>query len=318
VYADVTYNLTKELQFTGGVRYFKQDFTDTGAAALYDYGIPPVPTTGHQPTSKTVGRVAVTYEYLPGQHAYALWSQGFRRGGANGLLVTTGAFADEAPNQYGPDLVNNYEVGFKGQFQNSVSYSIDGFYMPWTNPQICGLTPEANLACWNAKKAVSEGFEVMLDTPLGLPGLRFHLEGTFANAHLTEQYSYPDYLGNIVGYPGEQLPLSPKESGAATLSYTQTVGRDWQLVATLNNTYTAAEVTNYFVILGQKPTNVPALDLLNASISLSNGVWSVGVFGTNITNKYELLSSGDQGLPLAYTSAINQPRIIYLRAGYAF
>jgi outer membrane receptor protein involved in Fe transport len=318
VYADLTYNFAKNWQLTGGARYFKEDFNDLGAAALYDYGIPPTPNSRSAPTSKTVGRLAVSYEYLPGQHAYVLWSQGFRRGGANGLLLTTGAFADEAPNTFGPDLVNNYEVGFKGQFHNTVSYSIDGFYMPWTNPQICGLTPDSNYACWNGKKAISEGFEVMLDTPLGLPGLRFHLEGTYANAHLTEQYSYPDFIGNVTGYPGEQLPLSPRVSGAATLSYTQRVGSGWQLVTTLNNTYTSDEVTNYFAVLGQKPTNTPALDLLNASVSISNGTWNVGIFGTNITNKYEILSTGDQGLPLAYTAVINQPRIIYLRAGYEF
>jgi hypothetical protein len=96
------------------------------------------------------------------------------------------------------------------------------------------------------------------------------------------------------------------------------VGRDWQLVTTLNNTYTSAEVSNYFAVLGQKPTNEPVLDLLNASVSISNGIWSVGIYGTNITNKYEILSTADQGLPLAYTAVINQPRILYLRAGYSF
>ncbi|HUA23974.1 MAG TPA: TonB-dependent receptor [Steroidobacteraceae bacterium] len=318
VYGDITYDFAKNWELTGGVRYFKESFADYGAADLYDYGISTEPNERPAPASKTVGRFAISYEYAPGQHAYALWSQGFRRGGANGLLLATGAFADEAPNTFGPDLVNNYEVGFKGHFENSMSYGVDAFYMPWKNPQICGLTPEANLACWNAKQAKSEGFELMLDTPLVLPGLRFHLEGTYANAHLTQNYTYPDYLGPIQGYAGEQLPLSPRVSAAATLSYTHSVGPDWQLVTTLNNTYTSAEVTNYFVILGQKPTNVPVLDLVDASVSLSNGVWSVGIYGTNVLNKYEFLSTGDQGLPLAYTSAINQPRVVYLKAGYAF
>jgi hypothetical protein len=57
---------------------------------------------------------------------------------------------------------------------------------------------------------------------------------------------------------------------------------------------------------------------VDASISVSNGIWSFGVYGTNMLNKYEFLSSADQGLPLAYTSAINQPRVIYLKAGYSF
>jgi iron complex outermembrane recepter protein len=318
VYGDFTYDFAKNWEITGGVRYFKEGFSDFGAAELYDYGISAPLNERTAPTSKTVGRFAISYEYVPGQHVYALWSQGFRRGGSNGLLLNTGAFADEAPDTFGPDLVNNYEVGFKGHFENTLSYTVAAFYMPWKNPQICGLTPEANLACWNGKQAKSEGFEVMLDTPLVLPGLRFHLEGTYANAHLTQNYSYPDFLGNIVGYAGEQLPLSARVSAAATISYTQNVGPNWQLVTTLNNTYTSNEVTNYFTILGQKPTNVPVLDLVDASVSLSNGIWSVGLYGTNVLNKYEFLSSADQGLPLAYQSAINQPRVVYLKVGYAF
>lgn len=318
IYGDVTYHFARNWQVTGGIRYYKEDFKDTAANFLYDYGLEQPLTTKRATFSKTVGKADISYEYLPGQHVYVLWSQGFRRGGANSLLLKTGAFADEAPSSFGPDMVSNYEIGFKGHFPNTLSYAFDGFYMPWKNPQICGLTPESNYACWNARKAVSEGFEFHLDSPLFVPGLRIMLVGTYANAHLTESYSYPDYFGNIVGYAGEQLPLSPKESGAATLSYTRDIGGNYILSFTLNDTYTSMEPSNYFAVLGQKPTSVPALDLVNASVSVVHNAWRMGIYSTNLTNKYEVLSVGGQGLPIAYNQTINQPRMVYIGAAYSF
>ena len=52
---------------------------------------PTMPATPHEsPASKTVGKVNPSYEYATDQYVYALWSQGFRRGGANSVpLVGT-------------------------------------------------------------------------------------------------------------------------------------------------------------------------------------------------------------------------------------
>ncbi|MGH6681335.1 MAG: TonB-dependent receptor domain-containing protein, partial [Bradyrhizobium sp.] len=318
VYGDLTYHFTRNWQVTGGVRYFREEFTDLGAQYLYDFGVQEPLSLKRSTFSKTVGKIDMSYEYSPGQHVYALWSQGFRRGGTNGGLLPTGAFADEAPATFKPDLVSNYEIGLKGHFANSLSYAVDGFYMPWTDPQICGLTPQANYACWNAKKAVSQGFELNLDSPLFLPGLRVMLVGTYANAHLTENYSYPDFGGNLEGYAGEQLPLSPKESGAATLSYTRDLGSAYSLVVTLNNTYTSAEVTNYFKVLGQKPANTPAMDVVNASVAVIHDAWRIGIYSTNLMNKYEVLTNGTYTAPLSFTQTINQPRMVYIGGDYSF
>jgi iron complex outermembrane receptor protein len=85
VFGELTWHFLQHGAITGGVRHFSQQFTD---AQLYlDYTFPTyIPPTPHQsPASKTVGKVDVSYEYTTGQYVYALWSQGFRRGGANSV-----------------------------------------------------------------------------------------------------------------------------------------------------------------------------------------------------------------------------------------
>ena len=318
VFGELTYHFAKNWQVSGGIRHFNQDFTDTGESEVYTFAETSPLTSRRSTATKTLGKADIAWEFMPGQHVYALWSQGFRRGGANGQLLSTGPFADIAPVLYKPDSVNNHELGIKGRIGGEISYSFDVFYINWKDPQVSGLTPESNYAVWNANAAVSKGFEYELNTPLGLPGLRFATSGTYADAKLTEDYSYPDILGNIVGKSGQQLPGSPKESVAGTLLYGHAVGTNSNLLFTLNDTYTSKVVTSVFAVLGIAPITLPAINLVNASASFSHDKWRVGLYSTNLFNKREILGQTTAGPAMTYTETANIPREIYLRAGYSF
>jgi iron complex outermembrane recepter protein len=318
VFGELTYHFAKNWQLTGGIRHFKQDFTDTGASQIYTFAITSPLTTQRSTATKTLGKASVAWEYETGQHVYALWSQGFRRGGANGQLLSTGPFADLAPQIYKPDSVNNYEIGTKGRIGNEISYSLDVFYIKWKDPQVSGLTPQANFAVWNANAAVSKGFEYELNVPLGVPGLRFATSGTYADAKLTENYSYPDFNGPIAGPNGAQLPGSPKVSVAGTLLYGHPLGAASNLVLTLNDTYTTKIVTSAFPVLGIAPTTIPAINLVNASAAFNHSNWRVGLYSTNLLNKREIVGQSTGGPSLTFTETANRPREIYLRAGYSF
>ncbi len=318
VFGELTYHFAKNWQVSGGIRHFKQDFSDTGESEVYTFLESSPLTTRNSTATKTLGKADVAWEYVPGQHIYALWSQGFRRGGANGQLLPTGPFADIAPALYKPDSVNNYEIGTKGRIGNEISYSFDVFYINWRDPQVSGLTPDSNYAVWNAKAAVSKGFEYELNTPLGLPGLRFATSGTYADAKLTEDYSYPDLMGDIVGKAGQQLPGAPKVSVAGTLLYGHPLGANSNLLLTLNDTYTSKVVTSVFAVLGIAPITLPSINLVNASAAFSHDHWRVGLYSTNLFNKREILGQTTAGPAITYTETANTPREIYLRAGYSF
>jgi iron complex outermembrane recepter protein len=318
VFGELTYHFAKNWQVTGGIRHFKQDFSDTAESDIFTFAVTSPLTTQRSTATKTLGKASVSWEYMTGQHVYALWSQGFRRGGANGQLLPTGPFADLAPQIYKPDSVNNYEMGTKGRIGNEISYSFDVFYIRWKDPQVSGLTPQANFAVWNAKAAVSKGFEYELNVPLGVPGLRFATSGTYADAKLTQDYSYPDINGPIAGPAGAQLPGSPKVSVAGTLLYAHLLGAGSSMTLTLNDTYTTKIVTSAFPVLNIAPITMPALNLMNASAAFNHNNWRVGLYSTNLLNKREIVGQSSGGPALTYVETANRPREIYLRAGYSF
>jgi len=57
---------------------------------------------------------------------------------------------------------------------------------------------------------------------------------------------------------------------------------------------------------------------MNAAITVSHAAWRVGIYGTNLQNKYVVLTRSATDPLIAYSQTITQPRLVYLRAGYAF
>jgi iron complex outermembrane receptor protein len=323
VFGELTWHFAKHAQITGGARHFEQSFTDTQFLNLYAYPLFVPPEARSTSTSKTIGKLDASYEYASGQYVYALWSQGFRRGGAN-AIPTAGAFADSPILLlYKPDTVNNYELGVKGHFANGVSYTFDAFDDQWNNPQVGGTTPATNFAVWNAKKAESRGVEFDLNSPLWVPGLSIAMSGAYSYAEFSEDYTIVDSatFGNIVGKAGQQLPGSPKGSAAATINYARNLLPGYDLTTSLNYTYSGKVWLTNFGILGEPPQQSEAVELVNLSASVRHQSWRMGIYVTNLMDKRVILSPG---LPdpatnnLEQADIINEPREIYIRLGYSF
>jgi iron complex outermembrane receptor protein len=322
-FADFTWHFNSRGQITLGGRHFEQSFTDvqTYQDAAFAIDIPAEPHS--TPASKNTWKVNPSYEYAIGHYVYALWSQGFRRGGANALPIG-GPIGETNPSllSYAPDTVNNYETGIKGRFAAGLSYTFDVFDIHWDKPQVGGTTPVGNYAVWNANKAESKGLEFDLNAPLLLTGLSISLSGAYAHAIFTKDYFIAaDAYGNIVGKSGEQLPGSPKSSAAATINYEHMLAPSYELSLSLNDTYrSAVTITTFPGISGVTPS-APGLNLANCSVAVSHEAWRLGIYVTNVTDKLAfqvptattVLSNG-----LGNPATINQPREINLRLRYWF
>jgi len=325
VFGELTWHYMTHGQITAGARHFHQDFTDTQAYLLYYAGILIPPHGQSTTTSKNTFKVDTSYEYASHQFVYALWSQGFRRGGAN-ALPTEGLFAENPILlTYKPDTIDNYELGIKGHLANDATYSFDVFDMEWKNPQVAGTLPTGNLAVWNANKARSDGFELDLTSPLFVPGLSIVAGGSYAYARFTQNYFYAaDSFGNVTGSSGQQLPGSPKVSAAATLNYVRPVGPGYDLRLSLNDTYRSGMYLGTFplAVLGQtSPQQISGMNLLNLSAVLTHTPWRLGLSVNNLTDKravqappYEPNRVGN----LTDDALINEPRQINVRLGYSF
>jgi iron complex outermembrane recepter protein len=325
IFGELTWHFIDHGQITFGGRHFHQQFTDAQSYLVYTFNsiVPAIP---HESSaSKNIWKINPSYEYATGHHVYAIWSQGFRRGGASAVPLS-GPF-QESPvlASYAPDSTNNYEVGLKGRFANGLSYTVDAFDIQWDKPQIAGLTPAGNYAVWNANKAQSTGFEFNVSGPLFIPGLSFTIGGAFSNAKLTQNYSLPAgngaygiTPGGISGTSGSQLPGSPKESAAATITYARGIAPGYDLALSLNGTYKSS-IPFQILIPGTPPSQSSTIEIGNFSATISHKPWNFGAYVTNITDKRELLipASGPTG-NLFNDSTINRPREIGLRVGYSF
>jgi outer membrane receptor protein involved in Fe transport len=333
-FGELTWHFTQHGQITFGGRHFSQRFTDV---QLYEdppfaISIANAPTTLE--ASKNVYKLDSSYEYASGHYVYALWSQGFRRGGTNEVPRNPPSFYGEIGNSlltYAPDSTNNYEAGLKGRFGNGVSYTFAGFDIYWDNPQVGGRTPIGNAAVWNAKKARSTGVEFDLNIPAALPGLTLTLGGAYANARFTEDYSFPniDVGGSIYGNAGDQLPGSAKTSAAATVTYERSLMSDYILTISANDTYRSAVYLSNFPLLGEgHGESIPGMNLVNLSASVSRAAWRLGVYVTNVLDKQAIQSPGatssstpgvdNDYVLLGSDTIINQPREVALRLRYSF
>ncbi len=328
VYGDLTWHFAPHAQVTGGYRHFEEQFTD---AQLYeDFAFPTlIPATPHRaPSATNIGKVDISYEYAADQYVYALWSQGFRRGGANSVPLT-GPF-EESPllASYAPDRTNNYEGGFKGRFADGFTYAFDVFDVKWDKPQISSSLPSGNLAVYNANTAESKGFELESSGPLLLRGLTYDVGVSYADAKLTSDFSLPAnnglgviVPGEITGTSGERLPGSPKTSITAAIDYQRMLKPGYALSLSLNGSYRSAVVMGLTSAEGTTGVQQSSSYLvMNASAAVSHDPWRATIYLTNIADKREILAPPTLVAldNLTNDYVVNQPRVLGVRLAYIF
>jgi iron complex outermembrane receptor protein len=332
IFGELTWHVINHGQITFGGRHFNQQFTDAQSYDDYPFSTF-IPATPHDaPASKNTWKVNPSYEYADRQFVYAIWSQGFRRGGANSVPLT-GIFR-ESPllSQYVPDSVNNYEVGMKGRLENGFSYTLAVYDMKWDKPQISASLPSGNLAVYNGNTAESKGFEVELSGPLFVPGLTYMVGGAYTDAKLTSDFSLPANNGQstgtivpglITGTAGQQLPGSPKDSIAATLNYDTKVAPGYSLNLSLNATYSARVPLYLSQVQSQYQT--PPYGLANFAATLRHNGWHAGAYIKNLADRRVALIPAvvnpalyPQAQQLLATEIINPPREIGVRVGFEF
>ncbi|MDE2138522.1 MAG: TonB-dependent receptor [Gammaproteobacteria bacterium] len=329
VFGELTWHFMPHGQITFGARYFNQQFTDE---QLYqDFTFPTlIPATPRSaPATKTVGKVNPSYEYADHQYVYALWSQGFRRGGANSV-PQSGIF-QESPllRTYAPDSTNNYEAGLKGRLDNGLSYTFAIFDIYWDRPQISSSLPSGNLAVYNANTAESKGFELETSGPTFVPRLSYLVSFAYADAKLTSDFSLPANNGSgtivpglLSGSSGEQLPGSPKTSLNVALVYDIELARGYDLTLSGNSSYRSAVALQLAPSVGTTTIqHSTAYEVTNLNATLHHDAWHVTLYCTNLFDKEVILAQPSQPNQLDNLTndyLVNPPREIGVRLGYAF
>jgi iron complex outermembrane receptor protein len=337
-YAQATYKLTDKIKATAGIRY-TYDRAKGSAQGLNAQFIPTTPGAYVAPTiiGCSAGYPAATgcvfsgrtsdkkptwtmnLQYNPTDDLmfYGTYSRGYKQGGVT-------PFAAAGVSFYGPEQVDNFEVGAKTSFKGAISgnFNIAAFYSKLKNQQILvglqdttGRLPSAT-SVLNAGKSRASGIEV--DGSLRFGKLfRLDAAGTYLNTKLNlADPGFPEYDVKTLPVSGGPLEFSPKWStnvgGTFTLPTDESVGR---IEIGANYRYTSS----YFSGGIGRSTPVKQLDANLTWSDIGGKPIDVSVFGTNLTNQftytYVLGLTNQFGFSLGY---IGQPRMYGVRAKIRF
>ena len=277
VFAEAHYNITPTLKVTGGIRYFWTDFATAGfqgvgasAAVAPSIFLPtgatgcPLPLTGPRLQCRntnaldpqSIGRysekgethkVVVDWQFADQKLLYANYSTGFRPGGYNRPLrlrkTDTQPQVVVAAPAYESETLTNFEVGFKGTFNNVFRLNAAIYLEKWNNIQYGLVVAGAQGAGYtgNAGKAQVKGIEYDAELKLGKITLSSSgayndgkLKGNFCNfvanrdtkvitqlATCAPNQFIPGNLDTpqVAAADGTRLPRQPKFKGTTTIRY---------------------------------------------------------------------------------------------------
>ncbi|USI77605.1 TonB-dependent receptor [Sphingopyxis sp. USTB-05] len=324
LYGEMTYHITPKWQITGGARLYNQklDITTINQQPICgvfcsQFGDDPLGTsTGAAKTSKTskLFKLNTSYEVNPGLLIFGTFSQGQRRGGANGVPLT-GPFGVPPIFQFfDPDKVNNYEVGFKGRPSSAFDFSASFYWIDWQKPQVNITTPIAFLpAVVNGSKARSRGVDFESRLRLA-PGLTVAATYSYNDAELTRDVSVG---GAIFGVAGRRLPGTPHHLASFSSTYEQPLAGGYELSLQAGANWRSNTTTE---LQPASSVTLPSFLMANASIGISKDRWRATIFADNITNTRGVLSSRNLLIfdPRGISNQVQTPATIGIRIGYDY
>jgi iron complex outermembrane receptor protein len=322
VFGELSYHLTDRWQVTGGLRAFDQSLSINALTALPICGVF-CSGNANNPTDNVVGandqgkkdvlwKFNTSYNIAADLMGYFNYSEGFRRGGANGVPTTGPVGENPAFLTFKPDRVKSYEVGLKGAIDERVQFTAAVFVNEWLNPQLNISTPKSGFfAAINGDSARTRGIELQTKYR-ATHDLTVSLGYSYLDAKLTAPV-------NIVGYnfgsEGQALPGVPKHQISTAGDFEHPISGNMSLTAHLDGSFRDKTTTSL-----QKTFNVPidSFWIWNGSIGLEKSRWRSALFVDNIGDVRGVTTAPS---PVSYgprhaANRLSPPLTIGLRLSY--
>jgi iron complex outermembrane receptor protein len=289
-FLNASYHFTPAWTLTVGGRY-TWDKKHLNFQQFDPDGLGFVPNIGPLSRDYSQGAFTPTASLVYGltQHVnlYATYSSGYKSGGFN---VDTLSTADRL--QFGPEHVNNYELGAKGEFfDGRLQADVDIFHMDYKDLQVTQYDP-ASFANFigNAARAKINGLEFdararlttewTVSSSIGLLDTKFE--------------KFIDQYGNSLA--GERLTFAPKFSGSLATQYSVPVAANVSAYFNAEYDYRSAVFSQYNDAQFTPANILNAYGILNASVGFSfdQGHWRVEAYSKNLTNKLYAINQTTQ------------------------
>lgn len=293
VFGEGTFEITDRLALVAGGRYTSDRkkidyhaFSTTDAGAIPGFGFPgEVLASGGKTWNAFTPRVTVKYEPIDNVNLYATWAKGFKSGG----------FVDNAYRDptipLDPEKAQNYEIGAKTRlFDNMLDVNVALFKQKTRNLQ--NFSGAGGIAHTYNGTLKMKGWEVE-SVLRPIDGLR--LTGNYT--HLIGSYTdLRDPLVNL-DYSGNPAKFAPRDSFTLGASYDLAMSNGAKLTPQADFNYSSRISTDdaNTLRLYENLHNDTKGRTLNARINYesADGRWTLGIWGKNLTNNYQIVNADD-------------------------
>ncbi|KQM97256.1 hypothetical protein ASE85_15235 [Sphingobium sp. Leaf26] len=293
VFGEGTFEVTDRLALVAGGRYTSDRkkidyhaFSTTDAGAIPGFGFPgEVLASGGKTWNAFTPRVTLKYEPIDNVNLYATWAKGFKSGG----------FVDNAYRDptipLDPEKAQNYEIGAKTRlFDNMLDVNVALFKQKTRNLQ--NFSGAGGIAHTYNGTLKMKGWEVE-SVLRPIDGLR--LTGNYT--HLIGSYTdLRDPLVNL-DYSGNPAKFAPRDSFTLGASYDLAMSNGAKLTPQADFNYSSRISTDdaNTLRLYENLHNDTKGRTLNARINYesADGRWTLGIWGKNLTNNYQIVNADD-------------------------
>jgi iron complex outermembrane recepter protein len=355
LYSQATYQLTKHLDVTGGIRYTWDHQENTSLRQSYTFPVNPPFTAPPQVMCTDSSQVAagcvehldadsraptwlIDLDYKPTDDVllYGSYKRGYRAGGVFPNAPTT-------YRVFEPEKVDTYETGLKTSFHFPVpgTFDVAAFYNDFTNQQlqvgfngVPGSGQSSTTGILNAGKSKIYGAEVEASIR-PFSGFTFDAAYTYLRAYIVSIAPListdPNYsLGSQI-LPGDNLFLSPRNKYTLTGEYALPISeRIGHVTVGATFTHTDSQITTYadsppaieagFGVSGDLGKLAP-LNLLDLNASwkdIAGTPLDLSFFATNVTKRKYYVFVAGIGSTGFESAAVGPPCMYGVRIRYKF
>lgn len=309
-FGEISFDITDQLTLTGGGRVYKFDnslvgffgysggfSTKTGEAACFaPTQVAGSPCTNLDKRTKDtdfIHKLNLTYKVNEDALVYATWSRGFRPGGINrrGTLPP-----------YGPDTLDNYELGWKTNF-GPVRFNGAVYQEDWNDIQLSFLGENGLTEIRSAGIARIRGVE--LDIGYRANGFSLNLGGSYNDATIRRDFCAianpqfdctidpPGQTNDLLAPSGARLPVTAKFKGNAVARYEFPLGAKQGHVQFAVN-HVGKRRSDLRTVENAIVGDFGAYTTADFSIGVKAETWKIEAFATNLFNSNGVINSAVQ------------------------
>jgi iron complex outermembrane receptor protein len=324
-FGEASYTFLEKLTATAGLRrYYYHGTVNTavsgwlsssGGAATDNF------STGERDSGVTP-KFNLSYQLDPDTLVYGTVSQGFRPGGGNQPIPTTGALGSgpngclanleaigysSVPPGFKPDKVWSYELGekFRGA-DGRLTINSAGYFENWQHiqqniPLACGFPFTGN-----AGDAHIYGAELEVNAVV-FPGLVASVNGSWLHA---------EYIANAVPMTtiDDRVQNTPEVTASGSLAYHHGITDTLAFIGRVDNNYVGSRIDTT-----AQANYLGAYDLTNLRAGVEGSNWTAVLFADNVTNRLALLTNSpaiNVNVPTFNRTAMAQPLTIGIDLTY--